>query len=101
MTEPFDVATLPLSVSPGLPSEPVSHQQVGGSHYHIRPIQPITYIQANNLGYEEGNVVKYITRHADKGGAEDLKKLIQYTAFILEHEYGVATETTYKETTDV
>jgi len=69
--------------------------QVGGDHYHKRAIQPITYIQANNLVYEEGNVVKYITRHGDKDEDNDLKKAIQYIAFILENEYGIVAETSY------
>ncbi len=51
-------------------------EQVGGNHYHKRGIQPITYIQANSLGYEEGNVIKYVTRHPDKDQAGDLKKAI-------------------------
>lgn len=73
---------------------------MGGNHYHKRTIQPIEFIQANDLGYEEGNVVKYITRHADKGQSEDLKKAIQYIAFILEDEYGIIATTTYEELPD-
>lgn len=69
--------------------------QVGGNHYRVCSIQPITYIQANNLGYEEGNVVKYVTRHADKGGAEDLKKAIQYIEFVLECDYHIIGVTDY------
>ena len=70
-------------------------EQVGGTHYHKRAIQPITYIQANDLGYEEANVVKYVTRHQDKGRDKDLKKAIQYMAFILESDYGIVAETSY------
>jgi len=57
--------------------------QVGGSHYQL-PIQPIDYIVKNNLGYREGNVVKYTTRHKTKNGAEDIKKAIHYLQMILE-----------------
>lgn len=63
-------------------------EQVGGTHYNGRSIQPIEFIMANNLGFCEGNVVKYITRHADKNGAEDIKKVIQYCKFILADKYG-------------
>ena len=57
--------------------------QIGGSHYQL-PIQPIDYIVKNNLGYREGNVVKYTTRHKTKNGAEDIKKAIHYLKMILE-----------------
>lgn len=58
-------------------------KQVGGNHYQL-PIQPIDYIVKNKLGYREGNVVKYVTRHKDKNGAEDIKKAIHYLEMILE-----------------
>jgi len=57
--------------------------QVGGSHYQL-PIQPIDYIVKNNLGYREGNVIKYVSRHKTKNGAEDIKKAIHYLEMILE-----------------
>ena len=62
--------------------------QVGGTHYQ-KAIQPIEYIEKNKLGFCEGNVVKYVTRHKDKNGAEDIKKAIQYLEFILKYQYGV------------
>jgi len=42
--------------------------QVGGNHYKELKIQPIEYILANNMGFCEGAIVKYITRWRDKGG---------------------------------
>lgn len=60
--------------------------QVGGSHYRDLKIQPIEYIQANNLGYCEGNVIKYISRFKAKGGVEDLKKAAQYIEMLIEAE---------------
>lgn len=62
-------------------------RQVGGEHYKKQAIQPIDYIMANNLPFCEGNVVKYVTRHRDKGGRKDIEKAIQYLEFILENEY--------------
>lgn len=61
--------------------------QAGGSHYKNLAIQPVEYIQANGLDYFQGNIVKYITRHKDKNGAEDIKKAIHYCQLILELEY--------------
>lgn len=58
--------------------------QVGGSHYRDRGIQPIQFILANELGFCEGNVVKYVTRHKFKNGLEDLKKARHYIDFLIE-----------------
>jgi hypothetical protein len=67
------------------------NKQEGGSHY-FGEIQPIEYIHANKLGFIEGNVVKYITRHKSKNGAEDIRKIIHYCELLLELEYGEAEE---------
>lgn len=48
--------------------------QIGGEHYKKLAIQPIEYITANNIGFCEGNVIKYVTRWKDKNGIEDLQK---------------------------
>jgi hypothetical protein len=62
--------------------------QVGGDHYKGCGIQPVEYIHANKLGYLEGNVIKYITRHHTKGeGRRDIEKAIHYAQLILELEY--------------
>jgi hypothetical protein len=62
-------------------------KQEGGQHYKDNAIQPIVYIHANKLGFCEGNVVKYITRHKEKNGAEDIRKIIHYCELLLELEY--------------
>ena len=62
------------------------NRQVGGDHYKKHTIQPIEYIMGNNLGFCEGNVVKYITRWRDKGGVKDLEKIKQYVDFLIEQE---------------
>jgi len=62
-------------------------KQQGGSHYNLS-IQPIEYIFKTSLDYCEGNVVKYITRHGKKNGAEDIRKAIHYCELLLELEYG-------------
>ena len=48
--------------------------QVGGGHYKGFAIQPIEYVTLNNLGFCEGNVIKYVSRWKQKNGIEDLKK---------------------------
>ena len=63
--------------------------QAGGTHYAERAIQPIQYIEANKLGFIEGNIVKYITRHESKGGKADIEKIKHYCDLLLELRYGV------------
>lgn len=74
-----------ISVCPVAPAP----KQVGGNHYNKMVFQPIDFIQANNLGYCEGNVIKYVCRHKDKNGAEDIEKAIHYLELLLEKEYNV------------
>lgn len=61
--------------------------QVGGDHYKEMGIQPVEYIHANELGFLEGNIVKYITRHKAKGKRQDIEKVIHYAQLILQLEY--------------
>ncbi len=63
-------------------------RQVGGSHYKDSTVQPITFIQANDLSFCEGNAVKYIARHRLKGGRQDLEKAIHYLQLEIEFTYG-------------
>ena len=61
-------------------------KQVSGDHYKDKAIQPIIYIHANNLGFCEGNVVKYITRWREKNGIADLEKAKHYIELLIEME---------------
>ena len=61
-----------------------NEQQVGGAHYAIKAIQPWDFIIANNIGYLEGNIIKYVSRWKDKGGVEDLKKAQHYLQKLIE-----------------
>ena len=69
------------------PSTRADTRQEGGSHYRLA-IQPIDYIYENGLGFMEGNVVKYVTRHEQKNGKEDLLKAIHYLELLIERRYG-------------
>jgi len=59
---------------------------IGGDHYRQGSIQPIEYIYANNLGFCEGNCIKYLTRYKYKNGLEDLKKAKHYIELLMELE---------------
>jgi len=58
--------------------------QEGGSHYKEMNIQTWDYIIANNIGYMEGNIIKYVSRWQAKGGIEDLKKARHYLDKLIE-----------------
>lgn len=57
--------------------------QEGGSHYKSMSIQPVEYILANNLGFCEGSVIKYVSRYKQKGGVEDLKKAKHFIELLI------------------
>lgn len=61
-------------------------KQVGGEHYKNQAIQPVEYVHANNLGFFEGNVLKYITRWRYKNGVADLEKAKHYLELLIELE---------------
>ena len=61
-----------------------NEKQIGGAHYAVKAIQPWDFIIANNLGYLEGNIVKYVSRWKDKGGVQDLKKAQHYLQKLIE-----------------
>ncbi len=65
----------------------VTGYQVGGSHYAKYPIQPAEFIHKNGIPYLEGNVIKYVLRHRDKNGKQDLEKALHYINMIIEFEY--------------
>lgn len=52
---------------------------VGGSHYLKNPdFQPLRFCLENNLNANQFSIVKYILRHKQKGGIEDIKKVIDF-----------------------
>lgn len=68
--------------SGGVNSTPFD-KQVGGDHYKKYPIQPLEFIMKNNLGFCEGNVIKYVLRHKNKNGVEDLEKAKHYIEMLI------------------
>lgn len=64
--------------------------QEGGSHYKEYKIQPIEFIHANNIPYMEANIIKYVVRHRNKNGLEDLKKAKHYLEMLIELDYEVS-----------
>lgn len=64
--------------------ETANDTQIGGDHYHRKVIQPWDYIVANNIGYLEGNIIKYVSRYKEKGGLQDLYKASHYLDKLIE-----------------
>ena len=62
-------------------------KQIGGSHYKNMIIQPSKFINDNKLLFAEGNAIKYICRHKQKGERQDLEKAKHYIDMILERDY--------------
>ena len=61
--------------------------QVGGDHYKGMAIQPIEFVFKNNIPAIEASVIKYICRHRNKNGVEDLKKARHLIDLLVEMEY--------------
>ena len=76
LTRVFNPVTSALDVQPG------------GSHYKDMKIQPVEFIHANSIPYLEGNVIKYVCRHRNKNGLQDLEKAKHYIELLIELEYG-------------
>ena len=55
-------------------------------HYNQLKIQPRDYITENQLDYNEGNVIKYVTRWRHKNGLEDLLKAKNYLDYLIQKE---------------
>ena len=70
-------------------SNKVFFKQIGGSHYKKYKIQPSRFINDNKILFAEGNAIKYICRHQDKGKKQDLLKAIHYIEMIIERDYEV------------
>jgi len=62
-------------------------EQVGGDHYKGMALQPVEIISKNNLDWFQGTILKYILRHRNKNGKQDLKKAIHILELYMDQEY--------------
>lgn len=62
--------------------------QVGGDHYKNMKSQPFAFVRDNNVGHAEGEAIYRLLRWNEKGGIEDLKKVIHTVQLIIEYEEG-------------
>lgn len=52
-------------------------------HYTQFKIQPVEYIVTNNIGYAEGHIIKYVSRHKLKNKVEDIKKAKHFCEILI------------------
>lgn len=57
---------------------PASATQVGGNHYKNLRVQPGEFLQRIRLDWLRANAIKYLARHQNKHGLEDLRKAAHY-----------------------
>ena len=62
-------------------------KQIGGNHYKKYKVQPSQFVTENKLLYPEGCIIKYVIRHQDKGGKQDLEKAKHMIDMIIERDY--------------
>jgi hypothetical protein len=66
-------------------------------HYNMQ-IQPIEFIVKNNIPFREANIIKYVCRHRDKGGIDDLHKAQHYLQMLID-EWEAENEVKYETST--
>jgi hypothetical protein len=62
-------------------------EQVSGNFYKKMVIQTVEFCQKNRIAYCESNIIKYICRHKEKNGKQDLLKAKHYIDLLIEMEY--------------
>lgn len=62
-------------------------KQISGTHYVNYAVQPVEFCQRNNFNYCESSAIKYLCRHRDKNGLDDLLKAKHYIELLIEIEY--------------
>ncbi len=65
-------------------SDLLANHAPNGQHYKAMAIEPVQYIEANNIGFHEGSIIKYVSRWQQKGGLDDLKKARFYIDRLIE-----------------
>ena len=53
--------------------------------YYKKGIETTKYILSHDMGFCEGNIIKYITRYKQKDGIQDLKKAKKYLELLIEN----------------
>ena len=70
--------------SPGLSS--TNEKQVGGKHYQTATVQHWDFVHMHKMPYMEAQIFKYVLRHREKGGVQDLEKAKHFLEKLIEQE---------------
>lgn len=62
----------------------VLDSQVGGSHYKCLPYQPVEFCVRTQMNFIQGSIIKYVTRHKQKNGLQDLQKALHFIELAIE-----------------
>lgn len=68
-------------------SETMTREAPHSNHYEGK-IEPIDLIDAQDLNFYEGNIIKYVVRHSRKDGLKDLEKALFYLKRLIKTTYG-------------
>lgn len=81
----------PEPIAEANPVPSALNEQVGEQHYKNMAIQPAVFCQKNRLTFCESSVIKYVCRHRNKNGRQDIEKAIHFLKLLLEIEYAEPT----------
>jgi len=98
--ERFNASVKELAAYQKKEAEKALDVQVGGQHYKNMVIQPVEFIQKNQLPYCEAAVIKYVCRHRGKNGKEDIAKAAHFLDLLLEIEYDQVPKKRYSDLDD-
>jgi len=65
---------------------PLNSEEATPKHYTKMKMQPIEFIIKNDIGFCEGNIIKYVCRYKEKDGIKDLEKAKEYIQFLINKE---------------
>jgi hypothetical protein len=57
-------------------------------HYANFVIEPVRFVQENDLSFLQASIIKYVVRYKMKGGIEDLKKSKRMLDMLIAFEQG-------------
>jgi hypothetical protein len=81
---PPNTFSIPAELKEASDAMEAERGQVGGDHYSKRKIQPFQVIDDWGLDFY---ALKYLARHKDKNGKEDLLKAIHYINEVIKRQY--------------
>lgn len=61
-------------------------KQVGGNHYQKYVMQPVELFMACGWNYCQSSIARYLLRHEDKNGKEDLEKAVHICDIGMEYD---------------